>query len=61
MSTNFALRRNIDILWMPFRPAVATALFILSILIAGCASLVSKDLLPEVVTRHPPDIQLGAE
>ena len=61
MSTNFALRRNIDILWMRFRPADATALLILSTLIIGCASLVSKGLLPEVVARHPPDIQLGAE
>jgi len=61
MPTTFALRRNIFILRIGFRLTVATAMIILSTIVVGCASLASKGLLPEVLARHPPDIQLGAE
>jgi len=61
MSIIFTLRHKIDVFRMDFQPAIATALLILLTLLFGCTSLVSKGLLPDVVTRHPPDIQLGAE
>ena len=60
MSINFS-SIQIDILCRRCRPVYVTALLILSTLVAGCASLVSKGRLPEVVARRPPDIQLGAE
>lgn len=46
---------------MEFRTTVIAALIILSILLFGCASHVSKGLFPEIEARHPPEIQLGAE
>lgn len=61
MSTNFASKRNTSIFRMSLRPVVSVALFVIAMLIVGCASLVSKGLLPEVETRSPPDIQLGSE
>jgi len=61
MSANFALKRKIEILRMGSRPVISATLIMIATLVAGCASLVSKGKLPEVVARHPPDIQLGEE
>lgn len=43
------------------RTTSVSVVFILSILLAGCTSLVEKGALPEVVSRQPPDVQLGAD
>jgi hypothetical protein len=40
---------------------IITAVFAVLPLLTGCASLVEKGLLPEVVARRPPDLQLGPE
>jgi len=37
------------------------AVFLLSTILYGCASLASRGLLPEVKARRPPEVDLGAE
>lgn len=49
------------ILRMDLRPAIFAALIMILTSVAGCASLVEKGELPEVVARRPPNIQLGGE
>ena len=53
--------KNSSFLQPEFRTALAAFLFTLSTLLAGCASLVEKGKLPEVVARCAPDIQPGTE
>jgi|GEM_PF-3257502 len=40
---------------------LALLIFVLVPLVTGCASLVEKGLLPEVVVRQPPEVQVGQE
>lgn len=55
-------RGKIGVLWAASLPViVVTVALVLSALLAGCASAVSRGLLPEVVARRPPNIQLGKE
>jgi hypothetical protein len=46
---------------MEYPRAFTVVLAALSTLIVGCGSFVSRGLLPEVVARRPPGVQLGSE
>jgi hypothetical protein len=61
MSANFILKRNIEFFLISLHPLFSVIILIIMMLIVGCASHVSKGLLPELETRHAPEIQLGAE
>ena len=40
---------------------LVAAFLLLSTLLAGCASLASRGLFPEVKARRPPEVEMGAE
>ncbi len=61
MSGNYSLKLKIEIFRLSSHSLFSAVLLILAMQVVGCASHVSKGLLPEVKARHRPDIQLGAE